>query len=582
MAERPLVWENGGADDPTAQTPAPAQPVPAPVAAAPAAAMPQQGAVSAQPTTVVQSQPGPPQARPALDPRPYAYLAQKYPQYRAMVDAIADESGISPQRLAWHWWREGGLQTKVPRGKAGEYGPLQILPSTAQSLDPGRVYDPESLEGGLRLGARYIHQMDGLFGQDTPSSVMAYQGGPGSVHAIRSNPSRAEMDHPNTLAYGRAAFPGFQIGGQSVTGSIAADPGAVLQAARTAGPDGVLRVLSQTTKQSGLGISDAWRGLEQSLVGMFIAKGDMNGAQHARDFVLQMSQTGANSNLMEAHKALAAGNTQAAAAYLARAHAFVPDGATGQFGIDGKGNLWGQMVDDHDPSRKLGQPFQVTPQAIEGMLMQTTDPNKYIKMVQEHRTNVTDARYKELHGESFMAAIDNRREIAAAHDEAAMAKQLLANQGKVDVANIHAQARMGQGPMAGRMKDFDKEIGEMYSPEMNQGVPHEQLGDRAEMYRDLRYFGASMPLARSLEQRFFAKQLAIAKGTDGSFQLVDPKTGQPLGGISAQLAQRLAGGKPLNVDPASARPQVGSAPQPPGQTSALPTSVQPTAGASGW
>ena len=350
---------------PAGQSPAPASAPTSANAPQPAAAPSQ--AVQTQPAPAAQSEATPPANRPLLDPRPYAKLAEEAPQYRAMVDQVAQETGVSPQRLAWHWYREGGFHTQVPDGKAGEQGPLQVLPSTARTVDPKGNLDPHDLQSSLRLAGRYIGQMDAKFGQDTPASVMAYQGGPGSVQAMAANPARAEIDHPNTVAYGRAAFPGFQINGSHASKGIDIDPKNLVDANTQGGPDGALRYLSQVSQQSGMPMTDVMKSAESALVAQAAARGDIAGMQHAKDYFLQMSHAGANSNLMAAHQALSAGDSQSAAGYLAKAHAFFPDGSYGKFGIDAKGNLYGQRFDEHNPGNPLGQAFQVKPQDIAGM-----------------------------------------------------------------------------------------------------------------------------------------------------------------------------------------------------------------------
>lgn len=569
MADTPVL----GYQPDAPQTPAQAVPTTPPQPAAPAQAAPTQAPqpspapspapAQGQPSQAVQTQPQPaaqseatPQAnRPVLDPRPYAKLAEEAPQYRAMIDQVAQETGVSPQRLAWHWYREGGFKTQVADGKAGEQGPLQVLPSTARTVDPKGTLDPHDLQSSLRLAGRYIGQMDAKFGQDTPASVMAYQGGPGSVQAMAANPARAEIDHPNTIAYGRAAFPGFQINGSHASKGIDIDPKNLVDANTQGGPDGALRYLSQVSQQSNMPMTDVMKSAESALVAQAAARGDIAGMQHAKDYFLQMSHAGANSNLMAAHQALSAGDSQSAAGYLAKAHAFFPDGSYGKFGIDAKGNLYGQRFDEHNPGNPLGQAFQVKPQDIAGMLNQTTDPNQYMKMVQEQEKSNADVRYRSNMGDYYADLNKTRQDIATHHDETSRANVGDNVAGReygadaragatVEAATIRAN-RTGTGPASKLSSQADKESEQYYGDLSGSTLSPEDRGARSETYHTLRTEeGMTPPSAKSVADALHENRLALVRQQDGTFAVVNPKDpkAQPVSVLSPQVGAKLAGG----------------------------------------
>ncbi len=77
-----------------------------------------------------------------------------------------------------------------------------------------------------------------------------------------------------------------------------------------------------------------WRRARDAMVNMFLVRGDINGARHADDWMLQQAHAGTNGHLMDAIQYMDAGNPQVAAQHLAAAHAFLPDDVMGQFGID--------------------------------------------------------------------------------------------------------------------------------------------------------------------------------------------------------------------------------------------------------
>lgn len=531
---------------PTPSAPA-AQPAPASAAQPTTVGPPQfQGAAGPTPMSpgspVANTQPSqaPIAVKPPIDPRPYALLAEQSPKYRQIIDQAADETGVSPERLAWHWWRESGFKPTVPDGKAGENGPMQIMPETAQRFNARGLLDPHNLSDSLVLAGRYIHYLDGRYGKDSPSSVGAYQGGEGSIDDIAAHPDTAAQRHPNTMAYVKAAFAGSGVDGKNFVGASSMTPNGIVDAASQGGPDGFLRYISQSAPR-GMPMGDAMRQAEATLVGWAAARGDYAGMQHARDYMLQLSHAGSNQNLMGAYQAIQSGDGVSASQYLARAHAFFPDGTIGRFGVDKSGAVWGERFDESDPSRRVGGPFQVTPQGIETLLNQTTDPGKYLQTVQEQQKNAAYTRHLDTMGQYYTDLIHSREEIAAQHDTTSLARARIGADSRVTSAEIRA-GRQGQGPANQLARDADKEASNLYGdlgPYAD--VPVQQRGVMGEVYSDVRMQGVSPPQSRAVVEGLANGTLRAVKGEDGSYGVVSGNSQQPIAYLSPGLGDRLFG-----------------------------------------
>lgn len=84
-------------------------------------------------------------------------------------------------------FQESGFNPGPPRGSAGEIGPFQILPQTADYLkslrtapEVVRLADPYSIEGNAALGIYYLRMNLDRFG-DMWKAVAAYNAGPTRV-----------------------------------------------------------------------------------------------------------------------------------------------------------------------------------------------------------------------------------------------------------------------------------------------------------------------------------------------------------------------------------------------------------------
>lgn len=498
--------------------------------------IPVMGAKGTPPAAVAttQSEPTPQVDKPPLDPRPYAWVAENDPALKEVIDKASELTGVSPERIAWHGFTESKLNPNAPRGKAGEIGMMQILPSTAAGVSLNGKLDPHDTADNVMMSALLMKDLDGRWGKDSLLSVAHYNG-----------------SGPRAIAYGKSAFPTGQFNDDTLAkmaqgGSMT--PRGLVEAGVQGGPDAFARYMTETAP-AGMPMTDQWRHAEDLLSKAFLQKGDIEGAQHARDYVLQMSHTGTNQYLMAAHQALSNGQGQAAAQYLAKAHAFFPDGTVGRFHTDGK-NVYADQLDENDPTRKAGPSSLVTPQAIESLLNQTTDPAKFVKTLHEQQAANADARLKQLHGDYYRDYQQTRKDVNASTVA-----------GRQSVADTHAAAtvdaariRAGIDHNTALSRQVDKETTETYSPDLNatnKGLSPAALANMADVHKDARTFGQSTPMqAERISRGLSDNTLRLLRGADGNYGVVDPtsKNSQPIGYLSKAMGDRLLGG-------AAAQPQ---------------------------
>lgn len=517
--------------------------------------------------------------KPQIDPRPYAWMAENDPTRRAAVDAAAERAGISPVQLAAHFNAESGGRFNVPDGAAGEVGGMQIMPATAKlamqkaGLPPGSL-DLRNPQDNLFLGALVLRQLNDRFGNMSPSVALAYQGGPGTADAIARNPAEA-ANHPVGMQYLQKIY-----GGQDptqiipgVTASHGMTPQGIIASGSQGGPQGLLKYIAQT-KSPGAPMTDAWRQADATLAGLMASRGDIAGMQHAHDYITQMAHVGTNQFLMQAHQSMGAGDPVGAANALAKAHAFFPDESAGQFSVDEKGQLWGSR-NDENTGKPIGSPFQITQQGIEQQLTQTSDPNKFVAMMQEQQKNNANIRHTDAMGNYYGNLLQSRQDIAAQNNQA---KEDIAERRSAateNAATIRAGARQGMGNAPGvtsLARAADKEADTLYG---NLGTARGTMSDvdagqTAAIYHDARMNGVSPPEAKAVASGLATGQLKLARLQDGTYAAVDPKskTPVPIAYLSKGMGDRLAGTQAGQALPTGA-------PRPGAQSSAQPQSRTP-------
>jgi soluble lytic murein transglycosylase-like protein len=561
------------AAQPTAQPPAPAGPVTPVASSEPARAEAQN--VNAGPGT----------ARPPIDPRPYGVLAQNHPDVKTVVDGAAQQFNVAPETIAAHMKYENNFRmADAPDSKTGAMGPMQIEPGTAAEINKnfGTNLDPRKPDENVALGAGYIRMMEDKYGVGTPASTLAYVAGPGNADKIAADPSLAAK-FPDSMKYVNNVH-GTPVDPTSLSGSTNSNmtPRGLVLAGTHGGPMGALSYIAQSKPQD-MTMSDAWQHAEAMMVGNFVRRGDMTGASHARDFVFNMSHQGSQMALQGAYNAASAGDGVSTAKFLAQAHAFFPDGGMGQFGVDSKGQVWGQNMDEQNPTKPLGQPFQVTPQAIAGMLNQTTDPRQFLETLQKQQSSNAQARMFDQHGTYYAGLNQSRENVALINAGARTDSAEIRSKGQTDAADIRAGVNTQHNNVV------NKEVETNYGSD---AMPTASAGDRmqlAQMHTDMRKNGADSVTAN-------VAALGLQKGayqtklmSDGNYAVVDPKNPNvPIATMSASAVTHLAGAKGIaqggppksaigsnagGVQPMTSNLS-GSAPNAPQPQQALPTPGQ--------
>lgn len=520
-----------------------------PASSAPA---PQVQTPSAQPQgvqTVAQSEPSPQQPQgkdpraAQVDPRYLQWFQKEHPDVAKVIESAAQEAGVDPNALAFHKYNESGsMMEETPRGSSGEIGPGQLMPATSQQYSRNGQLDPHNPVDNLRMAADVIKGNDDQFGRNTPSSFLAYQAGAGTVNKIAKDPEFAGMyakQYPQAVQRMASAFPYGSVGISDINPSHTMDPKSLVNAGTQGGPQGFLSAITQTAAP-GSDTTDAWRQAEGAMTQFFLSKGDVEGAQHARDYVLQMSHTGAMQYMSMAHEMLSSGDAAGAGRALAKAHAFFPDGTMGQFGVDSKGNLYGQQKDE-ETGQTVGQ-FQVTPDSIASTINQIQNPRQYLqsllamqKQTATIRQQGLTAQHQNIMEQQGQERLDNQDRRADQTD-----RRLDIQQQGVDGRGAGAKI-----PGAATPEQANKAADNLYGNDSdNAAMPIEQRAKLSAVMKDGMQQGSS-----ATESQFMAE--GLGKGDmglgqpqgNGRVPVIGKKDGQVHGYISAGLAHRLAGGQ---------------------------------------
>jgi hypothetical protein len=342
---------------------------------------------------------------------------------------------------------------------------------------------------------------------------------------------RADYDERDALKataaelYGAEVLPAILPGSWRLTTRSSLALGDLPQPMVQAGsqnPQQFLNYIVQTGP-AGMPVSDLWRKAEDSLVQAFASRGDLEGVQHAKDFVLQQSHAGANAHLMAADQAYNRGDMVTAAQHLAASHAFFRDGTIGQFRTNGR-TITGQRVDESDPSRQLGPSVTIDGNAIRGLLNQTTNPSQYLDTLRKEQAAAADARLKEAHGDYYGSLPGTRIGVAA-----------MQAQSRQNVADTNAQSRLdvqaAKGSQIGgaQQRQIDKETEDKFGSLATGQDANVASGRMSELYSGIRMNGVSPPQAEAVTRGLSDKTLHLLRRSDGNYEAVDSKTQQPTG-----------------------------------------------------
>lgn len=369
-----------------------------------------------QATPSVQSATTSPAAAPPVSPKPWIDVQRNNPQVAQMIRNSVDKYGrngvVSPEDAAAVGWRESHLNVRSAEDGYGSKGIMQVQPDTARQLErdmhlPPGTFDLDSPQGNMDAGVAYLAHLavDQGFGPHSVQTNVAYMRGPGGAHEafndlngfLRNNPIVAR-DIPTM--YG----PGFKFDLSQFNGGTS-NPNyqpVTVQGAITAaqgGPDTWLPYITRTGPVDA-GMTEKWRSAQNSLIYAALMNGHMDMVPHIIDFVAQQSHMGTLSNLAAADNALGSNNPEMAAQYIAKAHAFFPDGTFARVGVGKDGNVYVQQFDDGSKTA-IGKPFQVTHDMLSQQMLLLHNPATYTQELQKYQLQNAQIAMVKAHGQYY-------------------------------------------------------------------------------------------------------------------------------------------------------------------------------------
>jgi hypothetical protein len=556
--------------------PAPAQPQPASGVTT----------VSGKTGQVTAGQQGPSVQSEATPPKVYTQSHTKFdrlsPDDQALLRRVSDQEGdnghyVSPYILAEVWDREGGLKSSVrdwdlsdPSGPA--LGPFQVHRAVWQQLDPSFRYDPKtgaasselgdprSLDASARMAVRYYRYLTEHEGYppQSPAQSAAYMAGAGGARggpgALRANqigwtqgifPDWKPTDPPTAAGWNNKAQPSDQ---QVLSG--------VVNAAHQQGPDGALRYLAQNGPV-GMGMSQLWRNAESAGIRLAILSGNMNSIPQIHEWFAQQAHQGALSNLASAWQAMRGGNSELAAQFVAKAHAFFPDYSYIRTGVDNKGRLFAEQFDEGS-GKPMGQPMEITQQALEEQMLQLRHPDNFIEALQQYRKtnaeiskNIAETGWYQARPAIEGAKLDLRQQQLDATTALRLSGQQQASERHQDALDQQAQQERQHvddrtDKAYARDANGDERV-PRYKDQTDQQYAHQQEAERYLQYsRRAGGAGLGQGVARSLAQQFSQGKLNLVPGKDengkpayGLYDSEDKEHKEQRGTLSKELGDQL-------------------------------------------
>jgi hypothetical protein len=315
---------------------------------------------------------------------------------------------------------------------------------------------------------------------------------------------------------------------------------------------------------AGIGMSDRWRIAQASMERAAIMNGHMDMLPHIQDFIAQQSHMGTLSNLNAADNALSQGNGALAAQFLAKAHAFFPDGTYARFGVDKSGQVWGVQFNEGSGAQ-LGQPVKITSDALRQQMIMLQNPTNYLQALQKYQYENAQIDlvknhaeyYKQMPGiqeakqEGINARQQDREEFQQQQQQdrfqhqTEMEQQRERHQEEMRSATAGSSDAADQRSVSGQI---NKDYGENYVPQ--QGEPAQPDARQAEvdtaLRRDPKFGGAGMsgPMARQTARDFVNGKLTLKPAKDASgnigYGMVDDQ-GNVRGYLSGAQADRVRG-----------------------------------------
>lgn len=126
------------------------------------------------------------------EPAPAAAPVQDWTtaRVRQQVAEEAQRQGVDPDLATSLTWQESRFRPNLTSPK-GAYGPMQLMPGTANDLGVNPYDVPQNIAGGVR----YLKQQLERFGGDQRLALAAYNAGPGAVERHGGVPPYQETQH---------------------------------------------------------------------------------------------------------------------------------------------------------------------------------------------------------------------------------------------------------------------------------------------------------------------------------------------------------------------------------------------------
>jgi hypothetical protein len=295
-------------------------------------------------------------------------------------------------------------------------------------------------------------------------------------------------------------------------------------------------------------MGDKWRNVEMASLQAAYDRNDGAGAAQIRDQILQLQHAGANQNIQNAYAALQTGNGVAAAQFLAKAHAFIPDNVMGRFGVDKSGKVWGEMLDE-GTGKPVGKAFPIDSNSLGALMVQTRDINKFNALTTQNEKEQAQIKFTQDHGNYYGDLIQARQEATQERATAATQRVNALNFDAVTRANAAtANAYMRQrGALGGGMvqpakqSDINKELANpAMTPAVNAIADPSMRSAASSAYNDLRGSGHSTQDADHYLGGLMAGQYVLRSMPGSPFGYVTTPDKRPVMGND---------GRPVKVSP---------------------------------
>lgn len=137
------------------------------------------------------------------------------PQIEKWIDEISDQHGVDPELVKAVAKTESNFNPRAVSHK-GALGLMQLIPDTARRFGVANVFDPkQSIEGGVK----YLKFLNGMFPENLPHILAAYNAGENAVLRYKGVPPYRE-----TQAYVRRITAAYNKKGSFLVASNRGQP----------------------------------------------------------------------------------------------------------------------------------------------------------------------------------------------------------------------------------------------------------------------------------------------------------------------------------------------------------------------